>query len=86
MGRALQYPELLLTPDDHRRLINFIRDKRMAGEPPLPHGPLKGVTLNNRAQVSAHWAAFGWDASTGVPLPETTARLGIDRLTEVKAE
>ena len=60
--------------------------KRMAGEPPLPHGPLKGVTLNNRAQVSAHWAAFGWDASTGVPLPETTARLGIDRLTEVKAE
>ena len=33
MGRALQYPELLLTPDDHRRLINFIRDKRMAGEP-----------------------------------------------------
>ncbi len=33
MGRALQYPDLLLTPDDHRRLINFIRDKRMAGEP-----------------------------------------------------
>ncbi|MCR5121363.1 MAG: radical SAM protein [Ruminococcus sp.] len=33
MGRALQYPELLLTPDDHRRLINYIRDKRMAGEP-----------------------------------------------------
>lgn len=33
MGRALQYPELLLTPEDHRRLIDFIRNKRMAGEP-----------------------------------------------------
>ena len=54
--------------------------RRMAGDPPLPNGPLKGVRLNNRAQVSAHWKAFGWDAETGVPLPETIERLGIDEL------
>ena len=54
--------------------------RRMAGDPPLPDGPLKGVRLNNRAQVSAHWKAFGWDERTGVPLPETVARLGIDDL------
>ena len=54
--------------------------RRMAGDPPLPDGPLKGVRLNNKAQVSAHWKAFGWDERTGVPLPETIKRLGIDEL------
>ena len=54
--------------------------KRMLGEPPLPSGPLK-----NRAQVSSHWRAFGWDGKTGVPLDETIERLGINRLTEVDA-
>ena len=28
MGRALDYPDMLLTPDDQRRLFNFIREKR----------------------------------------------------------
>lgn len=60
--------------------------KRMAGNPPLAEGPLKGVRLKNREQVSLHWKAFGWDGETGVPLPETLERLGIDKLTEVKPE
>ena len=33
IGRALRYPELLLTADDQRRLMEFIRTKRMEGEP-----------------------------------------------------
>ena len=33
MGRAKQFPELLLTPDDYRTLLEFIRNKRIAGEP-----------------------------------------------------
>ena len=53
---------------------------RMAGNPPLPDGPLKGVRLNNQAQVSSHWKAFGWDEKTGIPLPETIGRLKIDEL------
>ena len=58
--------------------------QRMLGEPPLPSGPLKKVSLKkHREQVAAHWKAFGWDSETGVPLPETLERLGIDRLTEV---
>lgn len=28
MGRALDYPDMLLTPDDQKRLFNFIREKR----------------------------------------------------------
>ena len=57
----------------------------MLGLPPLPSGPLKGVTLSkHREQVSAHWKTFGWDPESGVPLPDTIKRLGIDKLTEVE--
>ena len=33
MGRAKEHPDLILTPDDYRYLFEFIRNKRMAGEP-----------------------------------------------------
>lgn len=33
MGRAKNHPELLLTPDDYRTMFEFIRNKRIAGEP-----------------------------------------------------
>jgi radical SAM protein with 4Fe4S-binding SPASM domain len=33
MGRAKDFPELLLTDDDYRTLFEFIRNKRIAGEP-----------------------------------------------------
>jgi len=33
IGRAKQHPELMLTPDDHKYLFEFIRNKRMSGEP-----------------------------------------------------
>ena len=33
MGRAKQYPDLLLTPEDYRTMFEFIRNKRIAGEP-----------------------------------------------------
>ena len=33
MGRAKLHPELLLTPEDYRRLFSFIREKRRNGDP-----------------------------------------------------
>ncbi len=33
IGRAKAHPELLLTPEDYRYMIEFIRNKRIAGEP-----------------------------------------------------
>lgn len=33
MGRALQHPELLLTSEDYTYLMQFIRNKRLEGEP-----------------------------------------------------
>ena len=56
--------------------------KRMEGDPPLANGPLKGRRLRTGEQVSLHWKAFGWDAVSGVPLPETIERLGIPALME----
>lgn len=35
MGRALEHPELMLSPDDYRRLFEFIRAKRAEGWPVL---------------------------------------------------
>ena len=33
MGRALEHPELLLTKEDYQYMFEFIRNKRIAGEP-----------------------------------------------------
>lgn len=33
IGRALQYPELMLTPDDYRTMFDYIRSKRREGWP-----------------------------------------------------
>lgn len=33
IGRAKQYPELLLTPEDYRKMFTFIREKRREGYP-----------------------------------------------------
>lgn len=33
IGRAKQHPELLLTPDDYRTMFEFIRQKRIEGQP-----------------------------------------------------
>lgn len=35
MGRAKDHPELLLTPEDQKYLFEFIRNKRISGEPVL---------------------------------------------------
>ena len=59
---------------------SFVLPSRMEGKPPLTNGPLKGVQLRNKEQVSLHWKAFGWDTETGEPLPETIDALGILKL------
>lgn len=61
---------------------SFVLPSRMEGKPPLTNGPLKGIQLRNKEQVSLHWKAFGWDAETGEPLPETINAMGIAELLE----
>ena len=33
IGRALEHPELMLTPEDHRHLLRFIKNERLKGMP-----------------------------------------------------
>ncbi len=60
--------------------------KRMAGDPPLTNGPLKGVTLQNDEMVRLHWEGFGWDRQSGVPAEETQETLGIGALLKLEEE
>lgn len=60
--------------------------KRMAGEPPLKNGPLKGVTLQNDEMIRYHWEGFGWNRDTGVPTNETVKTLKIPELLEMEVE
>lgn len=59
---------------------------RMAGNPPLTNGPLKGVTLQNDEMVRLHWQGFGWSAENGAPTQETISALGIDSLLDRSEE
>lgn len=61
---------------------SFKIHKRMAGDPPLREGPLKGKSVPIEAMMQLHWKAYGWDEQTGAPLPETVEQLGLNRLLE----
>ncbi|MHC4177658.1 MAG: aldehyde ferredoxin oxidoreductase C-terminal domain-containing protein, partial [Planctomycetota bacterium] len=52
--------------------------RRGLGDPPLPHGPTAGRTVDLQAQVEDYLEAMGWDPKTGVPRQETLIGLGLD--------
>lgn len=57
---------------------SFKMHKRMAGQPPLKEGPLKGRSVPIDAMMKKHWEHFGWDKETGVPTEATVEKLGLD--------
>jgi aldehyde:ferredoxin oxidoreductase len=59
---------------------------RERGEPPLEAGPLAGVTLDTEAMAKGYFETMGVDPSTGWPLPETVAELGLNSLIPHGAE
>ncbi len=50
IGRALEHPELFLTPDDHRLLLSFIKSKRLQGIP-LEYGCCHYLGLEYEREV-----------------------------------
>ena len=64
---------------------SFRISKRMAGEPPLTEGPLKGKTVPIEEMMQFHWKAYGWDEKTGIPTPQTVSALKLDQLSEWEA-
>jgi len=61
IGRALQRPELMCTPDDYRRLFEFIREKRREGYP-LEYGCSHYLGLEYEAEVREWY----WLCNAGV--------------------
>ncbi len=58
----------------------FKMSRRMAGDPPLTDGPLKGKTLRIDEMLRLHWKAFGWDENTGIPTAATLSDLNLETL------
>ncbi|MDD5711268.1 MAG: aldehyde ferredoxin oxidoreductase C-terminal domain-containing protein, partial [Smithellaceae bacterium] len=56
---------------------DFTISARALGMPPLKTGANKGRTVQIDKFRSDYWDHFGWDRETGIPKPETLARLGI---------
>ena len=61
IGRALLRPDLMLTPDDYRRLFGFIREKRAAGYP-LEYGCSHFLGMDYEAEVREWY----WLCNAGV--------------------
>jgi aldehyde:ferredoxin oxidoreductase len=57
-------------------------NKRIAGNPPLQEGPLKGKSLPIEEMMSMHWKFFGWDEKTGIPTAMTISQLDLNTVVE----
>jgi aldehyde:ferredoxin oxidoreductase len=55
-------------------------NERALGTPPIPKGPLKGVTVDAGALEKVFLETMGWDAETGGPTRKKMSELGIDSL------
>ncbi len=53
-----------------------ILTKRATGEPPLTEGPLKGITIDIKKQISQFCDVIGWDKETLKPTRESLEEIG----------
>ncbi|OGP60062.1 MAG: hypothetical protein A2V67_08875 [Deltaproteobacteria bacterium RBG_13_61_14] len=53
---------------------------RASGNPPLPRGPHKGVTLDMDTMAKEFYQEFGWDFESGKPSKERLEKLGLDEV------
>ena len=56
---------------------DFRLHKRLAGEPALEQGPLKGKTIKINEMMKDFWDKCGWDRESGIPLEKTIKELGL---------
>jgi len=58
--------------------MDFTLPGRASGNPPLPDGPLKGVTVDIEKWVRAYYQYADWDYETGKPSLRKLIQLGLD--------
>lgn len=80
IGRRMQTLRQMFNVKHGIEPLTFKMHTLMAGDPPLKEGPLKGRSVPIEAMMMQHWKHFGWDEKTGVPLPETLGKMGIDQI------
>ena len=78
MGDRIAALRMAFNIREGKRNIDFKIPGRMIGSPPLEAGPVKGVTVDHKTQVTDYLTAMGWDTTTGIPTKETLESLGLD--------
>lgn len=67
-----------------REGINACRDcrphGRVLGDPPLPSGPSRNITIDIDTMAAEYYAAFGWDPADGRPQPDHLMEIGMEEL------
>jgi len=60
-----------------RNVEKYVLPERVLGKPPLPDGPTRGITVDNRTQVRDVYRALDWNPDTGVPSKAVFEKLGL---------
>ncbi|MBW2243156.1 MAG: aldehyde ferredoxin oxidoreductase C-terminal domain-containing protein [Deltaproteobacteria bacterium] len=67
IGRRIQTLRQMFSVKHGVQPKDAIMTGRLAGNPPLESGNLKGISLPIEEMVSLHWKHFGWNEDTGFP-------------------
>ncbi|MBI5586329.1 MAG: aldehyde ferredoxin oxidoreductase family protein [Deltaproteobacteria bacterium] len=62
---------------------DFRLHPRIYGDPPLPKGPAKGITLDMEALTNGYYQALHWDPATGRAEKEHLIALGLEEIIPV---
>jgi aldehyde:ferredoxin oxidoreductase len=62
--------------------LNWTPHPRIIGEPPQKEGPLRGVTVNQKAQIYWNMGAMDWNQETSKPSKKKLLSLGMNDLAE----
>ncbi len=82
IGKRIQTLRQMFNIKHHVDPWQFQMNKRIAGNPPLQEGPLKGKSLPIEEMMSMHWKFFGWDEKTGIPTAMTISQLDLNTVVE----
>ena len=76
---VLRYPSIDKLREGFKP-ADFTLPGRVAGNPPLPKGPLKDITIDSEDLKAQYYEAMGFDPQTGSIAPDTLAALGLEEL------
>ncbi len=82
IGRRIQTLRQLFNIREGVKPLSFKMHDRIAGQPPLTEGPIKGKSVQIEEMMQLYWKNIGWDETSGVPLQETLEELSLDQVSQ----